>query len=224
MNFTNPKLVHYHYPYTKTVESTQNLELLWVILGLRSSLLLIELGVGLWEDSLSLLAGSGHLFSDVVTLGLTVLVVWLTERQSSGETNFKYQQIEAWIGLLNGVSLVTLAGFIALEAVERLQNPQPVSGLPMLIVATLSIVINGLSIQPLHKHSHHDLNLRGVFLHGIADAGSSIGVILAAGCVYFFNWLWADAVASLLVALFLSISAISLIKDSLRQFQLTCKL
>ncbi|MHC5762829.1 cation transporter [Nostoc sp.] len=72
--------------------------------------------------------------------------------------------------------------------------------------------------------SHHDLNLRGVFLHGIADAGSSIGVILAAGCVYFFNWLWADAVASLLVALFLSISAISLIKDSLRQFQLTCKL
>ncbi|MEH1965397.1 cation diffusion facilitator family transporter [Nostoc sp.] len=224
MNFTNQKLQHSHHFYTKNVDDTQKLNLLWVIFGLRSSLFLIELGVGLWGGSLSLLAGSGHLFSDVVTLGLTVLVVWLTERQSSGETNFKYQQIEAWIGLLNGVSLVTLAGFIALEAVERLQNPQTVSGLPMLIVATLSIVINSLTIHPLHKHSHHDLNLRGVLLHGIADAGSSLGVILAAGCVYFFNWLWADAVASLLVALFLSISAISLIQDSLRQFQLTCKL
>ncbi|MEH2368477.1 MAG: cation diffusion facilitator family transporter [Nostoc sp.] len=207
MSFTNPKLQHSHHSYTKTVDDTQKLNLLWIIFGLRSSLFLIELGVGFWGGSLSLLAGSGHLFSDVVTLGLTVLVVWLTERQSSVETNFKYQQIEAWIGLLNGVSLVTLAGFIALEAVERLQNPQPVSGLPMLTVATLSIVINGLTIQPLHKHSHHDLNLRGVFLHGIADAGSSIGVILAAGCVYFFNWLWADAVASLLVALFLGMSA-----------------
>ncbi|MFN6462386.1 MAG: cation diffusion facilitator family transporter [Nostoc sp. DedVER02] len=224
MSFTNQKLQRSHHSYTKTVDYTQKLNLLWVIFGLRSSLFLIELGVGLWGGSLSLLAGSGHLFSDVVTLGLTVLVVWLTERQSSVETNFKYQQIEAWIGLLNGVSLVTLAGFIALEAVERLQNPQPVSGLPMLAVATLSIVINSLTIHPLHKYSHHDLNLRGVLLHGIADAGSSLGVILAAGCVYFFNWLWADAVASLLVALFLSISAISLIQDSLRQFQLTCKL
>lgn len=224
MSFTNLKLRHSHHSYTKTVDDMPKLNLLWVILWLRSCLFLIELGVGLWGGSLSLLAGSGHLLSDVVTLGLTVLVVWLTERQSSGETNFKYQQIEAWIGLLNGVSLVALAGFIALEAVEHLQNPEYISGLPMLIVATLSVVINGLSIQPLHKHSHHDLNLRGVFLHGIADAGSSIGVIMAAGCVYFFNWLWADAVASLLVALFLSISAISLIKDSLRQFQLTCKL
>lgn len=113
----------------------------------------------------------------------------------------------------NGASLGAVALLINWEAVKHLQNPEPISGLPVLLVAGLSLVINGLSVQLLYPHSDRDLNFRGILLHGVADAASSISVILAALAVYFFNWLWADTVASLLVALLIGISAISLLRD-----------
>ncbi|BDA75809.1 hypothetical protein CAL7716_099750 (plasmid) [Calothrix sp. PCC 7716] len=212
---------HRHDCNSKLTPGAEKLQLLWLVFSLRSSLFFIELGVGLCYGSLSLLAGSGHLFTDMLTLGLTLLAVWLTQRQSSGEANLTYQQVEVGVGLLNGLSLIFLAVFTTWEAVKHLYHPEPISGLPTLIVAFLSLVINGLSVDLLHEHSHQDLNLRGVTLHGIADASNSIGVIVATSCVYFFNWLWADAVASLLLASFLSVSAVSLIKASLQKFRLT---
>lgn len=201
---------------TDVTQNTQKIQLLWIVLGLRIGFFLIELGVGIWSHSLSLLAGAGHLFSDLLTLGLTLITAWLVQRQSQDQTTWKYKRLEAWVALFNGVSLGAITLLIAWEAVKHLQTPEPISGLPVLLVAGLSLVINGLSVQLLHPHSNQDLNFRGVLLHGVADAASSISVILAALAVYFFNWLWADAVASLLVALLIGISAISLLRDGWR--------
>ncbi|MGH2413362.1 MAG: cation diffusion facilitator family transporter, partial [Microcystaceae cyanobacterium] len=195
--------------------------LLWWVLSLRSGLFLIELGAGLWSHSLSLLAGSGHLFSDLVVLGLTLLVTWLTQRRSESQAAFKGRQLEAWVALLNGVTLAFIALLLGWEAVRQLQAPEVIVGLPMLVAAGLSLVINGLSIYLLHEDSHHDLNLRSIFLHGVADGASSVGVVLAACAVYFFNWLLADAAIGLLVALLICFSALSLIADSLKVLKRT---
>ncbi len=197
-------------------QDTRKIQILWIVLGLRIIFFLLEVGVGIWSHSLSLLAGAGHLFSDLLTLGLTLVTAWLVQRQSLNQTAWKYKRLEAWVALLNGVSLGAIALLIAWEALKHLQTPEPISSLPVLLVAGLGLVINGLSVLLLHPHSHHDLNFRGVLLHGVADAASSISLILAALTVYFFNWLWADAVASLLVALLISISAISLLRDGWR--------
>lgn len=78
------------------------------------------------------------------------------------------------------------------------------------------MVINGLSIRLLHKDSQHDLNLRGAFLHVVADAASSVSLLLAALAVFYLDWLWADAAASLLVACLMILSALLLVRDSLR--------
>ncbi len=200
----------------KVKRNTEKFRLLLYVLGLRSSLFLIELGVGIWSNSLSLIAGSGHLLSDLVSLGLTILVTWLVQHRSTDEVNFGYQRVENWVALLNGLSLLAIALLITWEAVGHLQSRQLVLGLPMLIVAGLSMIINGISIHLLHSEIHHDLNVRGVFLHGVADTASSFGVMLSAVAVYFWNWFWADAVASLLIAILLSMSAIFLIRDSLQ--------
>ena len=197
-------------PYT---QNTPKIQLLWIILGLRIVFFLVEVGVGIWSHSLSLLAGAGHLFSDLLTLGLTLVAALLVQRQPQNQSAWKYKRLEAWVALFNGASLGAISLLIAWEAVKHLQNPEPISGLPVLLIAGLSLVLNGLSVQLLHPHSHRDLNFRAVLLHGVADAASSISVILAALAVYFFNWFWADAAASLLVALLIGISAISLVKD-----------
>lgn len=67
---------------------TQKLQLLWIVLGLRISLFLVELGTGLWTHSLSLLAGSGHMLLDVITLGLALMAAWLAQRPSTGQATF----------------------------------------------------------------------------------------------------------------------------------------
>lgn len=203
-------------PNDKAVPGRQKVRRLWIVLGLRSSLFLVQLGTGLWVHSLSLLAVAGHMLSDIVTLGLALVAALLAQRPSVGQATFGYRRLEILVALLNGLALILIAALIARAAVGRFQTPVPVSGLPTLIVAALGLVVNSLLISLLHQDSQQDLNLRGAFLHVVADAASFVGVLLAAMVVYWLNWLWADAVGSLFVACLLSLSAFSLVWDSLR--------
>lgn len=203
--------------FKQITHDRQKIRLLWRILALRCFLFLVELVVGLQSHSLSLLAGSGHMFADLVALGLTLLAAWLIQRQSTGWVSFNYRRVTAWVGLLNGLSLTLIAVMIAWEALAHLHAPESVPGLPLLMVAVVSIAINGLIVHLLDEDRHQDLNLQSVFLHGVADAASSIGLILAALAVYFLNWLWADAIIGLLIAILISISALSLVADSLKE-------
>ena len=196
---------------TEVVLGKQKIQLLGTVLGLRSSLFLLELGVGLWTHSLSLLAIAGHMLSDMFAIVLALVAAWLAQQFPA-----RYQRVEVWAALLNSLGLMAIAAFVVWESTRHLQTPGPVLGLPMLIVAVLSLAINSLNMSLLHKGSHHDLNLRGAFLHVVADAASSIGLILAALAIYFCNWLWADAVVGLLIAILLFLSGLSLVGDSLR--------
>jgi cobalt-zinc-cadmium efflux system protein len=183
--------------------------------GLLGIFFIAELGIGLWSHSLALLADAGHLVWDVAALGLTLLASWLAQRPAAPQATFGYRRVEILAALVNGLSLLAIALLIAWEAVARFQSPEPISGLPMLIGAAVGLAVNSLNVTLLHQHSYDDLNLRGAFLHVVADAASSVGVILAALAVYFLNWLWIDAGASLLVAGLTGLSAIPLIRESL---------
>ncbi|NMG21836.1 cation diffusion facilitator family transporter [Brasilonema bromeliae] len=211
-----PKFEHNHQSDTTAVLSTQKVRRLWIVLGLRSSLLLMELAAGFWTRSLSLLAISGHMLSDIFTLGLALFAAKLSQRPAVGQATFGYRRAEILVALLNGLTLIAIATLIAWKAVGRFQSPEPLSGLPTLIVAALGLAVNSLLISLLYFESHHDLNLRGAFLHVVADAAGFLGVILAASMVYWLNWLWADPVASLFVASLMSLSAFPLVWDSLR--------
>jgi cobalt-zinc-cadmium efflux system protein len=186
-----------------------------IAMGLLAGFFVIELGIGYWSHSLSLLADAGHLLSDVGTLGLTLAAAWLARRPAADRATFGYHRAEILAALINGVSLVAIAVFVTAEAIERLQSPEPILILPMLAGASLGLVVNGLNILLLHNHSHSDLNLRGAFLHIVADAASSVGIIIAALMVYWFGWTWVDAAAGLVVACLTCLSAIPLIKSSL---------
>jgi cobalt-zinc-cadmium efflux system protein len=195
----------------------QSIDRLWFILGLRGGLFFVELAAGFWSRSLSLLAGAGHLFSDLIALGLTLWVIRLL-RQKQQELTKRYERLEAWIALLNGFSLVGIAIVITREALNYLQHPEPIWGVPMLGAAILSLVINTYCSYLLYKDSLHSLSVRGIFLHGVADFSSSIGVLLSALAVYCFGWVWTDAIVSLLVALLIYLTAFALVRDSLAIF------
>ncbi len=197
-------------------QTQRKTQLLWITLALLAVFFVVEWTVGLWSRSLSLQADAGHMFSDVAALGISLIASWLAQQPAKGKATFGYRRVEILAALVNGLSLLFIAGFITWEAIARWQNPNTILGLPMLVVATLGLIINLLNIALLHPHSHDDLNLRGALLHIISDTVSSVSVIFAALAIHLWNWLWADLVVSLVVAILTALSALPLIQESLK--------
>jgi cobalt-zinc-cadmium efflux system protein len=189
---------------------------LWVALALISGFAIAELTVGLFSHSLALLAESGHMLSDALALGVALLATWMARLPASPEATFGYRRVEILAALANGVGLLVVAGLIAGEAIARLQvPPAEILSVPMLVTAIVGLGINTLNASLLHGHRHDDLNVQGAFLHMVADAFSSIGVIMAAVAVWLFHWNWADGVMSLGVAVLIGVGAVPLIRQSL---------
>lgn len=172
----------------------------------------IEFGAGLFTHSLALVADSGHLASDCLALILALLATWLAKKSRDGNG-----KVEVLAALVNGIGLIAIAFWIAWSALLRLQSPAvEILSLPMLATACVGLGVNSANIWLLHKDSQDDLNLKAAFLHIVADAASSVGVILAAIAVWAKHWLWADGVMGLLVAILIMISATPLIMQSFK--------
>ncbi len=201
--------------YLHSENPRQKVQTVSLALILLSSLFATELIIGAFSHSLSLLADAGHLFADIAALGMTLIAVWIAQRPAAGRSTFGHKRVEILAALLNGLSLLAIAAFIIWESVDRFHTPQTVLGLPMLIGATIGLGVNSLNLMLLHQRSQDDLNLKAAFLHVLADAASSVGVIAASLTIYFWHWMWMDAAASLLVAALTSLSALPLIKESL---------
>lgn len=205
---------HSHHPHR--IEKTR---LLWIALLLIGGFALAELAVGLWSHSLALLAESEHMISDALSLGLALMATWMTQSWRRRQHTQVEPQENGWLevvaALVNSLGLVAIALWIAREAMLRLQAPAvEILSVPMLITALLGLVVNTINILLLHQDSQHDLNLKGAFLHIVADAISSVGVIIAAIAVWRFHWLWADGAISLFVAGLIIVGAIPLILQS----------
>ena len=206
----------YSYLVDATDQSGQKTQLLWIVLSLLSSFFIAELYTGLRSHSLSLLADAGHMLSDLLALGLTLIATWLSRRPAANRATFGYRRVEILAALANGFGVLVVSALIAWRAIEQFPSPEEaVLGLPMLIVAGVGLAINSINIALLHKASRDDLNLQGAFLHVVADAASSMGVIVAALAVYIWNWVWVDAAMSLLIACSVGLSTLPLIHHSL---------
>jgi cobalt-zinc-cadmium efflux system protein len=212
-------MFHQHYAGCdcNQVNGTSKTRLLWTVLILLSSFSLVEFAIAFSSHSLALVADVGHMVADALAIGLALFASWLAQLPASSQATFGYRRVEILAALLNGGILVAIALVIAIEAVHSLQTPsEDIASLPMLITAITGLVINSLNAALLHRESAHDLNLKGAFLHVVADAISSIGVILAAIAIGTLHWFWADGVISLLVAGMILVGAIPLITQSLQ--------
>ncbi|ODG97968.1 cation transporter [Nostoc sp. KVJ20] len=202
----------------KMISCQQKSKFLWIAVYVLVGFLVAEWSVGLWSRSLSLQADAGHILADVAALLISLLATIFAQQPVKSRATFGNQRLEVFAALINGFSLIAIANFIIWEAIHRWQNPEPILGLPMLFIAVLGLIVNIFSIKWLHPHTHNDLNLQGVFLHVIADTVSSVGVIIAALLIHIYHWWWADAAISLVVAVFIGLSALPLVKESLNIF------
>lgn len=185
---------------------------------LNLGLVVVQVVYGLLADSVALLADAGHNFGDAVGLVLAWGAYRLGRVRASDRFTYGFRSASILSALINAVLLLVATGAIALEAFRRLAEPAPVAGGTVMIVAGVGIVINGFSAWLLLAGNKGDLNVRGAFLHLVADALVSVGVVISGGIIMLTGSNWVDPAASLAIAVVIVWGTWNLLRES---FQLT---
>ena len=183
-------------------------------IALNVTLVIVQVIFGLVANSMALLADAGHNFSDVLGLIIAWVAHAAARRRPSERYTYGFRAASVLAALANAVLLLVATGAIVWEAVGRLGAPGEVAGLTVVIVAAVGIVVNGGSALLLMAGSKQDLNVRGAFLHLIADAAVSAGVVAAGAGILLTGWSWLDPVASLVVSALIVWSTWGLLREA----------
>lgn len=176
---------------------------------------LIEASYGVIADSLALIADAWHNLSDVVSLLLAWGANYLASRPATLRRTYGLRRISIMASLFSAILLLFALGGIAWEAIQRLADPSPADGLVIIVVAAIGVVINTATALLFVRGQKHDLNIRGAYLHMAADAGVSLGVVIAGIAIMLTGWLWLDPLISLLIVVVVLIGTWDLLKNSL---------
>jgi cobalt-zinc-cadmium efflux system protein len=203
---------HTH-PHPPRLASRRRLAL---VLGMTCAFLVVEVAAGLLTGSLALLADAGHMLTDVAGLVLALAAMKLAERPPSPRRTYGYHRAEILAALTNGLVLLGVAGFILVEAWHRLQSPHVVESLPVLVVAAAGLAVNLVSALLLHAGARSSLNVRGAYNEVLADAASSVGVILGALLMTFTGWYWVDPLVAVGIAFFVLPRTWALLREAVQ--------
>jgi cobalt-zinc-cadmium efflux system protein len=173
-----------------------------LVLSLTCAFLAVEVVAGFLTGSLALIADAGHMLTDVAGLVLALAAMKVAERRPSPRRTYGYHRVEILAALTNALVLAAVAGYILAEAWERFRTPHPVAGVPVLAVATVGLLVNLVGALLLHGGSKASLNVRGAYNEVVADALSSVGVIVGAAVITVTGWLWVDPLVAVAIALF----------------------
>ena len=173
-----------------------------------------EATYGFLANSLALLADAGHNLSDVLGLLLAWAAASLAKRRPSARYTYGLKRTPILASLANAMLLLVASGAIVLEAVRRLSAPEPVAEMTVIWVASIGIVINGVTALGFLSGRREDINIRGAFVHMLADALVSLGVVISGLIVMATGWMWIDPVVSIAVALVILVTTWSLLRDS----------
>jgi cobalt-zinc-cadmium efflux system protein len=184
--------------------------------ALNAGFVLVEAGVGLYANSMAVLADAGHNLSDV--LGL--LLAWgagalLARRPPSERYTYGLRSSTIWAALINAVILLVAVGSIAWESLGRITAPREVDAGWVIGVALLGAVINGATAVLFLKGKDSDLNLRSAYLHMAGDAAISVGVAISGVAMIASGWLWIDPAVSLAVSVLIVYSTWGVLRESL---------
>ena len=182
---------------------------------LNSIYVVAEAIMGFTNHSMSLLSDAGHNLGDVAGLLLSLAAFRLARVKPSGVYTYGYKKTTILAALGNAVILLVSVGLLGYESVVRLTHPVPLEGGIMAIVAGVGILINFGSAL-LFMRNTHELNSRSAYLHLMADAAVSLGVVLAGVAIKYTGWYWLDGAVSIAILVVILFSTWSLLVHSLR--------
>ena len=185
-------------------------------IALNVSYVLVEAVFGALSHSLALVADAGHNLSDVLSLLLAWGASRLSQMQPTKRYTYGLRSSSILASLINAIILLIAMGAIAWEAIRRFNQPQEIPGSTVMAVAAFGVVINAATALLFVKGRESDLNIKGAFLHMAADAGVSLGVVIAGFAIIRTGLYWIDPLTSLIIVAIIAIGTWGLLRDSAR--------
>jgi cobalt-zinc-cadmium efflux system protein len=171
--------------------------------------------MGFLYDSVGLLSDAGHNMSDVVSLVLAMFAFRLSKVHANKKYTYGYKKVTILVSLVNAVILIFAVVFIMIESIEKIITPQPVNGIAVVWTAAIGVIINAATAWFFVREKNKDLNVKGAYLHMMADALVSVGVVVSGIIIMITGWSLIDPVIGLIIATVIVISTWNLLCESL---------
>lgn len=175
---------------------------------------------GLLSGSLALISDALHNFSDVLSLTISFIAHKLSRRKASEDQTFGLKRAELIAAFVNAFSLLILAFYLIFEAIGRFFHPHEIQPVLVIWLASLGIVVNGISVLLLKKDAHHNLNMKSAYLHLLTDMLASVAVLIGGILMYYYQIDWIDSVLTLLIAVYLIVVGFDLLLKSTKMLML----
>lgn len=174
----------------------------------------VEIGAGVFANSLALLTDAAHNFTDVLALALSWWALRLTSQPANQEKTYGYHRAGILAALANSTTLVVIALGIFYEAYHRFINPPEVQADILIGVGVIAVIINVVTALLVQRGAKHDLNIRATFIHLMGDVLSTLGAVIAGVIISFTGWNWLDPLVSVLIGALILWSAWSIVRES----------
>lgn len=175
---------------------------------------------GIISGSLALISDALHNFSDVLSLGFSLFAHKLSRKKASINQTFGYKRAELIAAFVNAITLVVVALILTYGAIERLFNQHPIESGLVIWLAILGIAVNGFSVLLLQKDAKHNINMKSAYLHLLTDMMASVAVLIGGLLMKFYGWYWVDSVMTILIAVYLIVVGVDLIKKATKMLML----
>jgi cobalt-zinc-cadmium efflux system protein len=205
--------MHEHAP--SGVRGASNRRLLATSLALTTLVMVVQIVGAALSGSLALFADAAHMLTDAAALVIALVASSVAARPANDRRTFGYQRAEVFGALANGIILIVLSVWVAVEGIQRLVHPGEVAvaGGLMLVVAIVGLVANGVAMWLLSAAQRRSINVRGAYLEVLGDLFGSAAVIVAALVILLTGWVQADAIASLFIAAMIVPRAVGLLRE-----------
>ena len=192
--------IHHHHHNEVTQKSVRLLILSFAINMLLS---VAEIIGGIISGSVSLIGDALHNTSDAFSILIAVIAFKIGNKKASAKYTYGFKRAEIIGGFVNLILLFISGCYLLVEGIERLINPQQIDGLLIIWISVLALIIDALTAKISHHDAHHNSNMKMVFIHNLADAFGSIGVIISGLCIMWFDLYRVDGIVALLIAFYM---------------------
>lgn len=188
---------HHHEVSNKTVG------LLFLSFVINMLLSIVEIISGIISGSVALIGDALHNTSDAFSILVAVMAFKIGAKRANGKYTYGFKRAEVIGGLINLILLFISGCYLAVEGVERIINPEHIDGKMIIAVSVLALIIDGLTAKISHHGAHHNHNMKMVFVHNLADAFGSLGVIISGACVLLWEFFLIDGIIALVIAAYM---------------------
>jgi cobalt-zinc-cadmium efflux system protein len=202
--------------FTERLFDYRSVEKRKLILSLSITLvvMIVEVVGGFLTHSIALISDAGHMFTHCFALGISVAAIMIARKPLCHHRTFGLYRAEIVAAFVNGLFLLFVVAIITYEAILRIIHPEEVLSIHMLMIALVGLAVNLVSIGILHGSHKEDMNVRSVFYHMVADAASSVGIVVAAIVIFYTGWNIIDPLVSLGISGVIIYWAWGILKDS----------